>query len=106
MFRQKMTQCHKELARMVTISALNRRAAVVAQHIPDPFGAMLLMQKVVAQGRGGYLGDVLMLGDGQHFLLAQAAQRDAIIQRDHDRPPMPGSFVLLALAPFPQEAPH
>src|SRR3990172_8466567 len=53
---------------------------------------MVLTQEILRQCRGRNLGDMLMLGDGQHFLLAEAAHGDAVFQRNHVVSPGPRAF--------------
>jgi hypothetical protein len=99
-----MTQRHEELARTVTVALHKGRTHVLAQHVADPLGAMLLMQEIVAQRSGGNLGNMLMLGDGQHLPLAQTAQRNAIFQRDHGT--VARRSRCFALIPPPPQADH
>jgi hypothetical protein len=50
---------------------------------------------------------VLMLGDGEHFCLAQIAQRDAVLKRDHGWP-LDQAFAVSAfsLPPLSHAMPH
>lgn len=65
------------------------------------------MQEVVAECGCGNLRNVLMLGDGEHFCLAQIAQRDAVLKRDHGWP-LDQAFAVSAfsLPPLSHAMPH
>jgi hypothetical protein len=67
-------QRHEQLARMIAVVAHECRTDIVAEHIPDFLRAVLLMQEIVTECRSGNLRNVLVLGDGEHFRLAQIAQ--------------------------------
>ena len=58
---------------------------IIDNHVPDIFGSVLLAQKVVSQSRCRDFGQVFVFGDGKHLFFGQAAERDAIFQRDHVR---------------------
>jgi hypothetical protein len=79
MGQQEMPQRHEQLARMGMVIAPEGRSNIVAHHISDLLGTVLLAKEVVAKCGGGNLWNMLMLGDGEHFLLAQIAQCDAIV---------------------------
>ena len=83
MARQEVPQRHEQLARMLAVVAGQRRADVVAQHVADGLGAVLLVQEIVGERYGGDLRNVLMLGNGEDLLLAQVTQGDAVLQTDH-----------------------
>ena len=46
---------------------------IIDNHVPDFFAAVLLGQKVLSERCRGDFGEMLMLGDGEHLFLAQAA---------------------------------
>ena len=96
--RQEVPQRHEQLARVLPVVAGQRRADVVAQHVADRLGAVLLMEKVVGERHGGDLGNVLVLGHGQDFRLAQVAQGNTVLEADHGRFTHPRS-ILLSVAP-------
>ena len=56
---------------------------IIDNHVADFFGSMLSGEKVARQRRCRHFRYVLVLGDGEHLFLGQAAKRDAIFQRDH-----------------------
>lgn len=58
---------------------------ITDNHVPDFFAPVLLAQKVASQSRRRDFGQVFVLGDGKHLFFGQAAERDAIFQRDHVR---------------------
>ncbi len=70
---------------MLPAAACLRFPDVVDNHIPDLFGAVLLLQKVAAENRRRDFGDMLVFGGGEHLLLRRAAKPDAIFQRNHER---------------------
>jgi len=78
-----MAQRRDQLGRMPAIAGRRRSANVVNDHMLDAPGTMLLVQKILAQHGGWHLGQMLMLGDGGDFRLAQAAQGDTILKSNH-----------------------
>jgi hypothetical protein len=78
-----MSQGHEELAGVLAIIAGECLPNVIADHLANGLGPSLLAEKILAQRRGGDLGNVLVLRDGEDFVLGQAAHGDAVIQRDH-----------------------
>ena len=59
---------------------------IVDDHVPNFFAAVLVGQKVLSECCCSDLGQVFVLGDGEHLLFGQAAEPDAILKRDHVRP--------------------
>ncbi len=57
---------------------------VIDDHVANLICAVLAMQQVLGERGGGYFRNVLMLGDCPNFLLAQAAECDAVVHADHD----------------------
>ena len=60
-----------------------RLADVAGDHVADRFGSVRLMQQVAGKGCRRDFREVLMLGDGKDFFLGQAAEANAIFQRNH-----------------------
>jgi hypothetical protein len=58
---------------MLLVTARVRRANVVGNHVPDFFQAVLLVGEIGAERGGGHLRQMLMLGDGEHFLFGEPA---------------------------------
>ena len=56
---------------------------IVDNHVPDFFAAMLLRQEILGECCRIDFGEVFMLGNGEHFLLSQTAERNTIFKRDH-----------------------
>ena len=75
---------------------------IVHDHVADLLAAVLVAHEILRERGRRDRGQVLVLGDGEHLLLGQAAQPDAVIKRDHaslhegpSRPKFQGSHVLL-----------
>jgi len=56
---------------------------IVDNHIPDFFAAMLFRQETLGECCCINFGEVFVLGNGEHFLLSQTAERNTIFKRDH-----------------------
>jgi len=56
---------------------------IVDNHIPDFFAAMLLRQETLGECCRIDFREVFVLGNGEHFLLSQTAERNTIFKRDH-----------------------
>lgn len=80
---QEMVQHVQESQHVIAVAAGLARAHVVDDHVPDLVAAMLLAGQVLGKGRGRDLGDVLVLGDGEHFLFGEATEGQAVLERDH-----------------------
>ena len=65
------------------IPTLLRCVNIVHNHVSDFFSAVLVVQEVLGKSRRSDLRQVFVLGDCEHLLLAQAAQTNAVLQRDH-----------------------
>jgi hypothetical protein len=89
MGRQEMPHRHEQLACVLPVVMGQRRADVVAQHVANLLGAVLLMEKVVGEGHSGDLGNVLVLSHSQNFRVAQVAQGNTIFETDHGQRPHP-----------------
>jgi hypothetical protein len=81
---EEMVQDMHQGPHVLAVPARLRRAHIIHDHVADPLGPMLLVEEVFGKCAGGGLRHVLMLGDGQHLLLGQATERDAVFQGDHD----------------------
>jgi len=68
--------------RMFPIAALLSLPNIIDDHVPDLLSRALLAEKTCERRRGD-LRKVLVLGNGEYLLFRQAAQRDAVIERDH-----------------------
>lgn len=74
---------------------------IVNNHVPDFFAAVRVSQEVLSKCCCGDLGEVFVLGDGEHLPFSQAGEPNAILKRDHVHPIQ--SPALPAAAP-PQRA--
>jgi hypothetical protein len=58
---------------------------IVNYHVPNLFASVVLGQKILGERRCGDFGEVFVLGNGEHLLFGQAAESDAILERNHVR---------------------
>jgi hypothetical protein len=56
---------------------------IVDNHVPDFLATMLLRQETLGECCRIDFGEVFVLGNGEHFLLSQTAERNTIVKRDH-----------------------
>src|SRR5262245_63649626 len=56
---------------------------IVHDHVADLLAAVLVAHEVLGERGRGDLRQVLVLGDGEHLLLGQAAESDAVVKCDH-----------------------
>jgi len=68
---------------VVAIATRLARADIVDDRVPDLVGAMLLARQILAKGRSRDFGDMLVLGDGEHFLFGEAAKGQTVFKNDH-----------------------
>jgi len=80
---EKVVQHMQQRQHVLPAAAALRLADVADDHVADRFGSVRLMQEVAGKGRRRDFGEVLVLGDGKDFFLGQAAEADAIFQRNH-----------------------
>ena len=85
MLRQKMSQRHEELLRVLAIAAPQCVADIILQHVADLLGAVVPGQQILRKCGCRDCRDVFVLGDGQDLSLGEAAHRDAVFERDHVR---------------------
>jgi hypothetical protein len=60
---------------------------IVDNHCADCFAPMRLFQEIVSQSAGCDLRNMLVLSYRGHFVFAQTAKSDTVIQGDHDALP-------------------
>ncbi len=65
------------------VAAVECRADVVADHVADALAAVVLLDEVAGERGSGHLRNMLVLGDGEHFLFGQATKCNAIVDADH-----------------------
>ena len=82
---EEMVQDLQQRQHMLLVAAVLRLPDIIDNHVPDFFGSVLLAQKIVSQSRCRDFGQVFVFGDGKDLFFGQAAERDAIFQRDHVR---------------------
>lgn len=81
---------------MRAVLAVERLADVVDDHRMHPFGAVGLMNQVVAERGGGHVGNVFVFGDRLDFVHVEVAQAENVVLRDHG----PSSRVSLVYGKF------
>jgi hypothetical protein len=69
---QKMVQHVQEYQNVSPVPALLSLANIVHNHVSDFLHAVLLLRKVLSEGGGGDLGQMLMLSDCENLCLCQA----------------------------------
>jgi hypothetical protein len=84
MCANEMMQHMQQFAHVLAIVSRLRRPDVIGNQAEDRFGAMVLVDKVLAQRDGSYLRDVFMFGNRQNLLFGEVATAKAILQSDHD----------------------
>jgi hypothetical protein len=80
---EEVVQDMQEGQDVLLVAAMLRFPNVIDNHVTDFLGAVLCGKKIARKSGRGDFRDVLVFGDGEHFLLGQAAQSDAILQSDH-----------------------
>ena len=56
---------------------------IIDNHVPDFFAAMLLRQETLGECCRINFREAFVLGNGEHLLLSQSAERNTIFKRDH-----------------------
>ena len=80
---EEVVQDVKQGQHMIPVAAELCFPNIIDNHVSDFFGSVLLAQKVAGESRCRNFGYVLVFGDGKDLFLGQAAERDAVFQRDH-----------------------
>jgi hypothetical protein len=70
---------------VLLVSAALRHPNIFDNHISNDLTPMLAGQQVLSERCCGDLGQMFVLGNSEYLLLRQAAQANAIFQRDHGR---------------------
>ena len=70
-------------ARMLPVATELCQPGVIDDHVPDFIGSVLLAEKVAGESPCRNFLQMFVLRDGKDFLLGQAAEREAIFERDH-----------------------
>jgi hypothetical protein len=66
-----MVQDMEQIQNMLFSAAELGLPNILDNHVPDPFAAVVAGQKVLSECRCSDFGEVLVLGDGEHFLFGQ-----------------------------------
>jgi hypothetical protein len=82
---------------MLPVAAKLRLPNIVNYHVPDVFASTVLRQKVLSERRCGDFGEVFVLGNGEHLVFGQAAEGDAILERNQSSPTIGGTITLQPL---------
>jgi hypothetical protein len=64
---------------MLFVTTIQGIVDVIAYHVANLLRAIGLFEQVAAQGSGYSIRNVLVLRDGQHLLVSEATERDAIL---------------------------
>jgi len=80
---EKVAQSHEKLRCVVYSTFVQRLADVVNNHGSDHFSTVRLFAQIAGERRCRYFGDMLVLGDREHFAFIEVAKSDAIFQRNH-----------------------
>ena len=68
---------------MLLVSAPLGLSNIFDNHISNVFAAMLARQEILSECCCGDFRQMFMLGNSEYFLFGQAAQANAIFERDH-----------------------
>ena len=68
---------------MVRITATKRGMDIIVHHVANLKLAFRLLEHLPRHGGGNDFRNMLVLGDGRHFLLRQTTQSDAVLKTDH-----------------------
>jgi hypothetical protein len=82
---EEMVQDMQQGQHMLPVAAELGLPNIVDNHVPDLFASVVLGQKVLGERRCDYFREVFVFGNGEHLLFGQAAEGDAIFQRNHVR---------------------
>jgi hypothetical protein len=80
---QEVMQHVQERPYMRAVAALLASPDVIDDHVADTIFAVLLAGEIFGESGGGDFGDVLVLGDREHFLFRHAAKGQAIFKSNH-----------------------
>jgi hypothetical protein len=82
---EKMVQDVQQSQHMLPVAPDLGLPNIVDNHVSNSFASVVLRQEVLSERRRCYFGKVFMFSNGKHFLIGQAAESDAIFQRNHVR---------------------
>lgn len=85
MLQREIAQHELETQLAYPVAARMCQGDVVADHCLDAQLAARRAHQVIAELSGCDLGDVLVLGNGQHFIFGEIAQREAVFEAKHAR---------------------
>ena len=68
---------------MLLVAAVLGLPNIIDNHVSNFFAAVLMRQEVLNECCCSDCGKVFVLGNGEHLLLSQSAERNTIFKRDH-----------------------
>lgn len=80
---EEMMQHMEKRADMLAVSPALRLTYIVYDDVANCLGPVRPAEQILCIGGGCDLRQVLMLRNGEHFLLGKPAKGNAILQRDH-----------------------
>jgi len=83
MLIKEVAQGHEELRGVLDSTIVQRLPDVINDHGSDRFPTVRLLAQIAGERCCGYLRDVFVLSDRQHFAFIEATKTDAVFQRDH-----------------------
>jgi len=86
MLAEEVTQGVEQCRSVFYLAGIQRLVNVIDYHTTDLLAAMRLIEQALRHRRSSDFGDVFMFADGRDFLLTEATQTDAILQRDQGAP--------------------
>ena len=80
---EELFQAKQQLAHVLLVAPGLGGPDVIDDHMANFFGAVMLFEERFPEPRRNHLRHMLVLGDGENFRLAQATERNAILQSNH-----------------------
>lgn len=84
MLPQKMVQHMQEGADVIPVSLRLRGSYILDDHVAYPDMSARIVIQVLCQAACNGLGQMLVFGDSEDFLLGQAAECNAVFKADHN----------------------
>ena len=84
MLPEEVVQHVQELQDVPAVAIILGLSNTIDNNVPDLFGAVLYAQHGTGKAGCHNLGNALVLRDDKHHFLGQAAESNAIFQRDHN----------------------
>ena len=80
---KEMVENMKQGQNMLLVAVSLGLPKIIDNHVPDFFAAMLLRQETLGECCRINFREAFVLGNGEHLLLSQSAERNTIFKRDH-----------------------